>query len=218
MMIKMDCSQYFNYLDEAAQVIREQKDYITELDAAIADGDHWLNITIGFDKLLQLRESLTCAQDFKEFFKNLAMAVMSAMGGTSGALYGSAYLAAAKAFGGIRYLDADHIGKMLTCWSEALMKRGNTKPGDKTMVDAVYPAAAAYNLALSQGRNCRESLLIMKEKAQEGAESTREMEAAKGRASNQPGKGVGHLDPGAVTMAIQLGCLADYLIKHCLER
>lgn len=212
-MIKMDCSQYFDYLAEAAQAIRVQKDYITELDAAIADGDHWLNITIGFDKVLQQRETLAGAKDFQEFFKNLAMAVMSAMGGTSGALYGSAYLASAKALEGVRYLEAEQIGTMLDCWVQALMKRGNTKPGDKTMVDAVYPAAEAYNQALSEGKDCREALMIMKEKAREGAERTKEMEAAKGRASNQPGKGVGHLDPGAVTMGMQLGCLAEFLVK-----
>lgn len=215
-MLKMNCGQYWEYLTEAAEKIRGQKDYITELDAAIADGDHWLNLTIGFDKVLKQRDAMLDSPDFQKFFQKLAMAMMSAMGGTSGALYGSAYLAASKGLGEVTELEAKHVKDMLNAWAEALMLRGSTKPGDKTMVDAVYPAAVACTEALRQGKSETEMLLAMKRSALEGAEKTKAMEAAKGRASNQPDKGVGHLDPGAVTMGIQLECLADYLMKHCL--
>lgn len=211
--MKISCEQYLEYLEIAAEAIRQQKDYITELDAAIADGDHWLNVTIGLDKVLAQREELLASRDFTEFFKKLAMAVMSAMGGTSGALYGSAYLAAAKALAGTTEMDGEHVAVMLKSWGEAFMARGNAKPGDKTMVDAIWPAAEGYEAALKEGKTEREALAVLKERALAGAESTRGMAAAKGRASNQPDKGMGHLDPGAVTMAIQLECLADYLGK-----
>ncbi len=213
-MIRISCEQYLEYLEIAAEAIRQQKDYITELDAAIADGDHWLNVTIGLDKVLAQREELSASRDFTEFFKKLAMAVMPAMGGTSGALYGSAYLSAAKALAGSIQMDAEQVAVMLKSWAEAIMARGNAKPGDKTMVDAIWPAAEGYEAALKEGKTEQEALTAMKELALAGAERTRGMEAAKGRASNQPDKGVGHLDPGAVTMAIQLECLANYLEKY----
>lgn len=215
-MLKMNCGQYWEYLTKVAEAIRGQKDYITELDAAIADGDHWLNLMIGFDKVLQQRDTILDAADFQKFFQKLAMAMMSAMGGTSGALYGSAYLESSRGLGAVTELEAEHIKNMLNVWAEAMMRRGNTKQGDKTMVDAVYPAAVACTKALEQGKSEMEMLQEMKQSAREGAEKTGSMEAVKGRASNQPDKGVGHLDPGAVTMAMQLECLADYLMEHCL--
>lgn len=210
-MLNLTCKGYIEYLSIAAEAIRQEKDYITELDAAIADGDHWLNLMIGFDKILSNRAVLEQKEDFFDFFKSLAMSMMDSMGGTSGALYGSAYLASAKQLGHVTELDQVAIGKMLTCWREAIMNRGNTHPGEKTMVDAIAPASIAYNQALNSGASYQEALIAMKEAAHKGAEQTKEMQATKGRASNQPNKGVGFCDPGAVTMYIQLKCLADYL-------
>lgn len=210
-MLNLTCKGYMDYISMAAEAVRAEKDYITELDAAIADGDHWLNLMIGLDKILSNRPVLEQKEDFFEFFKSLAMSVMDSMGGTSGALYGSAYLASAKQIGRVPVLDEVAIGKMLTSWSEAIMSRGSTRPGEKTMVDAIAPAAIAYNQALNSGAGYQEALIAMKEAAHKGAEETKDMQAAKGRASNQPNKGVGYCDPGAITMYIQLKCLADYL-------
>lgn len=105
---------------------------------------------------------------------------------------------------------------MFTCWSDAIIMRGNTRPGQETMVDALYPAAQAFKQELEQGRGTAQALTIMKRAALEGAETTRKMAASRGRASNQPGRGMGHLDPRAVAMAIQLECLADFVIERCL--
>lgn len=215
-MFRMDCGQYVSYLEKAAGIIAQNRDYITELDAAIADGDHWLNLNIGFEKMLENPEEFRKAADFQEFFKKLAMSTMSAMGGTSGALYGSAYLASAKMLGGVTALDDALLAQMLSAWAEAFMKRGGAAPGDKTMIDTVCPAAEAYSKALESGADSRAALAALKKAAEDGAESTREMEASKGRASNQPGKGRGHLDPGAVTFAMQLACLADYISENCV--
>ncbi len=216
-MFQMDCGQYLSYIRKAAEVISQNGEYITALDAAIADGDHWLNINIGFQKLLESSEEFCQAVDFQEFFKKLAMATMSAMGGTSGALYGSAYLSASKVLKDVTSLNDALLAQVLTTWAEAFMKRGNTAPGDKTMVDTIYPAAKAYSEAVARGASSEEALAILKKAAQDGAESTRDMEAAKGRASNQPDKGIGHLDPGAVTFSMQLTCLADYLTENCIR-
>jgi len=209
--MNMTPQQYVEYIERVADAIGAQGDYITALDSATGDGDHWLNLNIGYQKLMEQTEALKKFQDFASLFKQLARSIMTGMGGTSGALYGSMYLAAAKQLGEAKELDRAGISKMLLCWAESIMQRGNTKPGQKTMLDAVQPAAEAYAQALEAGQADHEALDALKKAAWAGAEDTKNMEAMRGRASNQPGKGVGHLDPGAVTMAIQLECLAEYL-------
>ncbi len=207
--------QYVDYLVDIAGLIGQKGEYITALDAAIGDGDHWLNINIGFQKLVEKATDLKKEADFKALFNNLANIIMSAMGGTSGALYGGAYMAAAGSIGDVATMDGNMLADMLQCWQDSMMRMGNTQPGFKTMVDTLHPAVNRYKDALKSGSSSREALAILKEAAWDGANSTKDMVAVRGRASNQPGKGVGHLDPGAVTMAMQLECLADYLIKHC---
>ena len=92
-------------------------------------------------------------------------------------------------------MDEMLFGEMLLDWAEAIASRGNAKPGYKTMLDAIYPAANAYQKSLNEGNDI--------------ADCTREMEAVKGRASYREDKSVGYLDPGAVTMAMQLECMAE---------
>ena len=207
-------AQYVEYLINVAGLIGSKGEYITALDAAIGDGDHWLNINIGFQKLVEKADDLKKEVSFKAFFNNLANIIMSAMGGTSGALYGGAYMAAAGLIGDVAVMDENMLADMLQCWQDSMMRMGNTQPGFKTMVDTLYPAVSRYKSALGSGLSSQEALEILKEAAWEGANSTKDMIAVRGRASNQPGKGVGHLDPGAVTMAMQLECLSDYLIEN----
>lgn len=208
--------EYLEYVRRVAEEIGRQGDYITSLDAATGDGDHWLNLNIGFQKLMKKIDDFEGQTEFGGLFLELAKQIMTGMGGTSGALYGSMYLVASKALGGRTALDENDLSRLFTCWSDAIIMRGNTQPGQKTMVDALYPAAQAFKQELEQGRGVVQALTTMKQAALEGAEATKEMAASRGRASNQPDRGVGHLDPGAVTMAIQLECLADFVIERCL--
>lgn len=207
--LRMTPAQYVGYLEQTADMIASQGSYITDLDAAIGDGDHWLNLNIGFQKIKEQADSLKCLPNFQELFTQLSRLIMSSMGGTSGALYGSMYLAAAKQCISLVNLDYNHLSDLLFCWSNTIMERGNTQPGEKTMLDAIFPAAQKYKDARACGLPEREALSELKQAALDGAQSTKGMAAKRGRASIQPGKGVGHLDPGAVTMALQLECLAD---------
>ena len=201
---------YMEYISLVAQKIEAGKDYITGLDAATGDGDHWANLNMGFQKLLESRKELE-ALPLGEMFKKIGMLVMSTVGGSSGVLYGSAYLAASKAIGQSRTIDAPLLCAVLEAELAAIMSRGNAKPGFKTMIDSLAPAVEAFKSALASGADDAAALRAMKKGAIGGMESTRAMEAVKGRATYQTGKGVGHLDPGAVTMCYQLEILADYL-------
>lgn len=203
---------YTAYLNRAAVKISENRDYVTELDAATGDGDHWVNLNMGLEALTEAGEELT-ALPVCETLKRIGMIMMSRIGGSSGILYGGAYLAAAKAVAGRKTLDMEGLCLVLTAMVEDMMSRGKAEPGFKTMIDALYPAAEAFRLALEAGEDDQTVLERVKKAAEEGAESTRQMEARKGRASYMLSKGAGHLDPGAVTMSLQIGCLCNYLIE-----
>lgn len=203
---------YTAYLNRAAVKISENREYVTELDAATGDGDHWVNLNMGFEALTESGEELK-ALPICETLKRIGMIMMSRIGGSSGILYGGAYLAAARAAAGREMLDMEGLCLVLTAMVEDMMSRGKAEPGFKTMIDSLYPAAEAFRLALEAGEDDKTILERVKKAAEEGAESTRQMEARKGRASYMISKGTGHLDPGAVTMSLQIGCLCDYLME-----
>jgi len=208
--MQIDSTRYMEYIAAVAQKIEESKAYITELDSATGDGDHWANMNMGFQKLVQSREELE-KLSISDCFKKIGMIIMSTVGGSSGVLYGSAYLKASKAVGSAAALDLPLLCGALDAELQAIMERGNARPGFKTMIDSLAPAVEAMKVALARGDDDTKVLAAMKRGAIDGMNSTKNMEAVKGRASYQTDKGVGHLDPGAVTMCYQLETLADYL-------
>lgn len=205
--------EYVDYLVLAGEEIEKNGDYVTALDAKTGDGDHWVNLNAGFQKLIAIQEELK-EMELAPMMKKIGMTLMSAIGGSSGVLYGSGYLAASKALKEAEVLDIDTLYLFLQTELSAIMERGKAKPGWKTMIDSLYEAVEAYRMAKEVGEDERCVIEAMKRGAAEGRDRTREMEAVKGRASYQTNKGVGELDPGAVTMCIQLECLSDYIVKH----
>lgn len=205
---------YVEYCRRAARLIAENKDYVSSLDAATGDGDHWANLNMGFQKIVEAGGELE-KMPFSELFKKIGMIMMSAIGGSSGVLYGSGYLSAAKAVGTREHLDVPALDDVLSAMLEGICKRGNSGPGMKTMIDTLDSAAAALKAALKNGAGDQEALVQMAQGAQRGMESTKDMEAVRGRAYYQAEKGVGHLDPGAVTMYYQLKTLSECMLEKC---
>ena len=212
MKIKMNSKDYLQYMSKAAKTIKEQKDYITQLDAATGDGDHWVNLNMGFEKILEQKEELE-TMSLSEMFRKIAMILMSNVGGSSGVLYGSAYLKASQVVVNEDVIDIELLNKIITAELEGIMKRGNAQPGYKTMVDPLFRAREGMERALQNKATDKNVLLAMKKGAEYGMNKTLHMEAVKGRASYQSDKGVGKLDPGAVTMFYQLKSLTDYLLE-----
>lgn len=210
MSFLMNSSQYIDYIHRAAKKIAENKEYISELDAVTGDGDHWANLNLGFENLIaeggQIRQMPMDAA-----FMKIGMIMMSKIGGSSGILYGGAYMAAGRAISGKAEITSEELCKALDVMVQDMMERGKAKPGYKTMIDALYPAVEAYKKALEEGLDNHLAMQMVKKAAKDGAEATRGMEAVKGRASYQTGKGIGCLDPGAVTMSYQIECLCDYI-------
>ncbi len=201
---------YAAYIVKAYTKIHNDKEYITDLDLATGDGDHWANMDMGFGKIVEnisTIETLSLSDGMKEIGKIM----MSVIGGSSGVLYGSAYFAAAKVTKGLEVLDRNSIYEVLNAMLDAIMSRGQAKPGFKTMIDSLYPSVKAYELSLKENIDDKSLCMRVRQAAIDGANETAKMEAVRGRATYQADKGVGHLDPGAVTMSYQIICLMDML-------
>lgn len=204
-----DFTAYFQYTRE---VIAAQKDYVTELDSTTGDGDHWVNVNMGFEKITALSQELE-TMTLAAMFKKVGMTMYSAVGGSSGALYGSGYMAASRVCADREYLDIHSLYDLYEAMLQEIMKRGKTEPGQKTMIDALSQALIAYKAAQDADVKECEVISAFIEGAKKGAESTRDMAAVKGRASYRTDKGIGHLDPGAVTMAMQLECMGNIILN-----
>lgn len=211
MSFTLTSADYVEYINVAAKKIAENADYISGLDAVTGDGDHWANINLGFENLVAAGSEMR-TMTIDSVFKKIGMIMMSKIGGSSGILYGGAYMAAGRAVEGKAELTSEELCTALDAMVKDMCVRGKAQPGYKTMIDSLYPAVEAYKQALEAGKSDLETLTDVKKAAIDGAEATRAMEAVKGRASYQLDKGVGHLDPGAVTMSYQLECLSDCII------
>lgn len=196
------------WLIEVQGQITAQSDYLTQLDAAIGDGDHGTNMRRGFDAV---REALAGQEAGTPPGRVLILAgktLVSTVGGASGPLWGSALRRAGRALGSSATFDGAQLADALDAAIEGVVELGAAAPGDKTMVDALTPAAAALREALAAGRPLTEAVEAAAEAARAGAEATVPMRARKGRASYLGERSIGHQDPGATSAAIIMAALS----------
>jgi len=212
MGLDISVKDYVEYLKNVMIKLVENKDYVTGLDSATGDGDHWVNMYVGFQKVIENADFFE-EMTFSSMFREIARMMMNSIGGSSGILYGSGYLSASKIVGDVKRIDEHQLLLILEAMKEGIIHRGNCKPGDKTMLDTLHVANLAFGRSLIDGSDIRSALNALKNGAIKGMNMTRDMEAAKGRAYYQKDKGIGHLDPGAVTMCYQLEVLAETLLK-----
>ncbi len=210
MGFQLSSKDYTEYIKLAAAKIHENGDYVTALDSATGDGDHWTNINSGFEKLVEAIPELETLSLFEEF-KKIGIIMMSVIGGSSGVLYGSAYMGAAKVLKDKESIENQDMCNVLEAMLNSIMARGNAQPGFKTMLDSLHPAVECYKDCIAKGLSEKETVALVKKAAIDGAQSTANMEAVRGRACYQANKGVGNLDPGAITMAYQIEVLMDYI-------
>jgi phosphoenolpyruvate---glycerone phosphotransferase subunit DhaL len=195
------------WLAEAEEQIKAQGDYLTQLDAAIGDGDHGTNMRRGFDAV---GKALAGQGDGTPPGRLLIVAgktLVSTVGGASGPLWGSALRRAGRALGDADTFDGPQLALALDAAIEGVTELGAAAPGDKTMVDALIPAARALHEALDSGQSLEQASRAAADAAREGAEATVPMHARKGRASYLGERSIGHQDPGATSAAIILAAL-----------
>ncbi len=197
-----------SWIQAAALLIAENAAMLTELDAAIGDGDHGENMMRGFKAIeKKLQAEGTPPADLSALFKLVGMTLLSSVGGAAGPLYGGFFLALGKASAGKDKLTKQELGHILEEGLADIQKRGKAQLGDKTMVDALTPALRAFR-EHSDGDLTTASRAAAAQ-ADQSAKATIPMLARKGRASYLAERSIGHQDPGATSVALLLHALAS---------
>jgi dihydroxyacetone kinase phosphoprotein-dependent L subunit len=201
----MNAGDFASWIRLAAERVSADADRLTRLDAAIGDGDHGLNLDRGFRAAV---EALPEDVPPGKVLIAAGRAIVSKTGGASGPLYGTALRRAGKAFADAADVDAAALGGALQAALGGVQDLGKAVEGDKTMVDALAPAVAAYEAALADGSDLAGCARAAAEAAAKGADATVPMRARKGRASYLGERSEGHMDPGASSTALLLQALA----------
>ena len=196
------------FLHRARDVLQENKEYLTELDAAIGDADHGINMDRGFQNVMKKLPSVE-DKDAGTILKTVGMALVSSVGGAGGPLYGTAFMQAGMALAGKYELTAGDILAALDAALKGVMMRGKSEPGQKTMIDAIHPAVTAMREALDGGASTLEALERAAAAAEKGMKDTIPMLALKGRASYLGERSVGHQDPGATSSYLLIRIMAE---------
>ena len=209
-MSTISSQQIFAWIERYAARIAEQKDYLTQLDAAIGDADHGANMNRGLQAVLAKKADLQNA-DIGALLKGVAMTLISTVGGASGALYGTFFLQASTIAGNRTELSPSEFGSVLEKGLAGIVLRGKATIGDKTMVDALQPAIKAYKHSIESGETLDQALSKAASAAEEGLKSTVPLVARKGRASYLGERSAGHPDPGATSTVLLFRSAAETL-------
>jgi dihydroxyacetone kinase-like protein len=196
------------WLADAGEDISSQSDYLTQLDAAIGDGDHGTNMRRGFEAVDKALAGQGHSTPPGRLLIVAGKTLVATVGGASGPLWGSALRRAGRTFGDSDSFDGNQLALALDAAIEGVVELGAAAPGDKTMVDALAPAARAMHGALDSGRTLEDAAKAAAEAARAGAEATIPMQARKGRASYLGERSIGHQDPGATSTAIIIAALS----------
>jgi phosphoenolpyruvate---glycerone phosphotransferase subunit DhaL len=184
-----------------AGLVAENKDSLTDLDAAIGDGDHGANMHRGMQAAVAALDA-TSPVTPSALFNKVGMTVVSTVGGASGPLFGTMFLRMGAALGDTAEVSLSQLAAALRAGLGGVVARGKAEPGDKTMYDALAPAVDALEAAASAGVDKADALKLALAAAENGRDATTPMLARKGRASYLGERSVGHQDPGATTVAL----------------
>lgn len=201
------------WLRQLAQVLQEQRDYLTQLDSAIGDADHGINMDRGF-RMVQEKLQKQTETDIGSLFKLVGMTLVSTVGGASGPLYGTAFLRAGAVLAGKQELSGSDYVALLAAAVDGIQARGKAQAGEKTMLDALLPALASAREAEAAQLDIVEITRRASDAAEQGMRATIPLLATKGRASYLGERSIGHQDPGATSSWLLLRTLADV----CAER
>jgi dihydroxyacetone kinase-like protein len=191
------------WLREFARLVDENKNLLTELDAAIGDADHGANMHRGLTAAVAALDEAAVATP-GALFKKVGMTLVSTVGGASGPLYGTLFLRLGGALGDAERVGPDAFAAALHAGLDGVVARGKADAGDKTMFDALAPAVGALEAALAAGEPWGAALRRASEAADAGRDATTPMLARKGRASYLGERSTGHQDPGATSTALLL--------------
>ena len=196
-------------LKAMADRIEAEKDYLTELDNEIADGDHGVNMAKGFNAVVP-KISTMVGKDIGSLLKTTGMTLVSTVGGSAGPLYGTAFMKAGAALRDKMEIDGKDLVVALEAAIGGIQMRGKSTVGEKTMLDSICPAYDAIKAAVEAGDDIKTALTKGVDAARDGVEYTKTIKATKGRASYIGDRSIGHQDPGATSSL--------YLMEAMLEQ
>src|SRR6266567_3997491 len=209
----MDAGFFRAWVAEIAAVVETQRDHLTQLDSAIGDADHGINLARGFGAV-QAALAQASTPTPGSVLMLTGSTLISKVGGASGPLYGTAFRQAGKALGDVPEVDLAALAGALEAALSGVQKLGAAREGDKTMVDALAPAASVLSKAVAEGASLADALAALAEAADAGAQATIPMQALKGWASYLGPRSVGHEDPGAVSTALIMHALRDVAVRQ----
>ena len=184
-----------------ALLVAENKELLTDLDAAIGDGDHGTNMDRGMRAVVDALDDTTPAAA-SALFNKVGITLVYTVGGASGPLFGTFFLRAGASLGDTSDISLAQLTSAFRAGLEGIVARGRAEAGDKTMYDALAPAVNALDSAVSEGLDKAEALKLALVAAESGRDATTPMLARKGRASYLGERSIGHQDPGATTVAL----------------
>ena len=200
-------------LDAVAAAIIAQKDYLTDLDRQIADGDHGINMTRGFQAAMDAVEEMDDTTKPGPVLETIGKAFIHNVGGAAGPLYGTGFIKAAAVCDEDTKLNVASFEKLLGAAIAGIEKRGHAKKGDKTMLDTLIPIHACFLPENAEGKTLFEVLQDASHAAKEGVDYTKTIAARRGRASLVGERSIGHEDPGAVSSMLMYRALYNFVRK-----
>ena len=213
----VDAACVRHWLGEVAARLRAERAFLTQLDAAIGDADHGVNMDRGFAAVLARTDGLDAAAP-GQLLKAAGRTFVTTVGGAAGPLYGTAFLQAGEALGDEPEPGPRRLLHALRAALDGVQRIGAASEGDKTMVDALAPGLAAYAAALRDGGSLETAVRAARAAAAEGMRATIPLQARKGRAYYLGPRSVGHQDPGATSTALMFAALEDAVLADRSQR
>jgi len=202
------------WLESSAVALHEQRDYLTQLDAAIGDADHGTNMDRGFATVVAKLEEGDGSTPPGKLLVSAGSTLVSTVGGASGPLWGTALRRAGRSIGDGESFDAAALALALEAALDGVVELGAAQPGDKTMVDALQPAVRVLRERVDGGASTEEAVAAAREAAEGGMQATVPLQASKGRASYLGERSIGHQDPGATSTVFILRALEQAVKEH----
>lgn len=204
-------SQIILWLINSAQVMKDNKEYLTELDSAIGDADHGFNMERGFNKVLEKINDGSIKGDIGSILKNTGMALISSVGGAAGPLYGTFFMQAGTVLGLKSELTLEDLKNGIANGVQGIKNRGRASVGEKTMIDVLEPVVESLNKSVATKDTIELALEKVVEVAEIGMKSTIDLLAQKGRASYLGARSIGHQDAGATSSYLILKTLRNVM-------
>lgn len=199
-------------MSKVSEKMIDSLDLLTDADK-MGDGDHGIGMKRGFTAVLKTLDTLADLKnnDLKSVFMNIGKTLMMNAGGASGAIFGTMYRSGGENLKGRTELDSETFARFLKDGLDGVMARGKAKPGDKTVIDALFPAVKSSAQSAEDKKTLSETLKKAAYAAREGVEATKNMVATTGKAKTLGSRTIGHLDPGALSVSIMLETMSNWL-------